>query len=67
MKNAILLAILNSATSVFAGFVVFMVLGYLAHESETPIEEVSSNPLLSSFILNKTKAANIFINCPIKQ
>ena len=41
MRDAICIAICNSATSIYAGFVVFASLGFLAHETETPIENVS--------------------------
>ncbi|KAF7989109.1 hypothetical protein HCN44_007419 [Aphidius gifuensis] len=41
-KDALLTSIINSATSFIAGFVIFSVLGYMAHASGKPIEEVAT-------------------------
>ncbi|XP_036374318.1 sodium- and chloride-dependent betaine transporter-like [Megalops cyprinoides] len=40
-KDCLLLCILNAVTCVFAGFVVFSVLGFLAHEQNMPVDEIS--------------------------
>ncbi|KAM3875311.1 sodium- and chloride-dependent GABA transporter 2-like [Diretmus argenteus] len=42
-KDCLQLCLLNSVTSVVAGFAVFSVLGYMAHELGTPIEEVAES------------------------
>lgn len=42
-RDCVALCCLNSATSIFAGFVVFSVLGFMAHELGLPIEEVSAS------------------------
>nr|XP_023025844.1 sodium-dependent dopamine transporter [Leptinotarsa decemlineata] len=41
-KDAILTSIINSATSFVAGFVIFSVLGYMAHAAGRPIQEVAT-------------------------
>lgn len=41
-RDALLTSIINSATSFIAGFVIFSVLGYMAHASGKPIEEVAT-------------------------
>lgn len=35
-----IIPLINCATSVYAGFVVFAILGYLAHETGLPIDNV---------------------------
>ncbi|KAI3366388.1 hypothetical protein L3Q82_000546 [Scortum barcoo] len=42
-RDCLALCCLNSATSIFAGFVVFSVLGFMAHELDIPIDEVASS------------------------
>jgi NSS family neurotransmitter:Na+ symporter len=41
VKDTWITALLNSAVSLFAGFVVFGVLGYMATQTETPLEELA--------------------------
>lgn len=41
-RDAILTSIINSATSFVAGFVIFSVLGYMAHTAGRPIQEVAT-------------------------
>jgi len=41
VKDSWITALLNSAISLFAGFVVFGVLGYMATQTETPLEELA--------------------------
>ncbi|XP_061073678.1 sodium- and chloride-dependent GABA transporter 2-like [Conger conger] len=42
-KDSISLCLLNSGTSLVAGFAVFSVLGFMAHEQGVPIEEVAES------------------------
>ncbi|XP_017350036.1 sodium- and chloride-dependent GABA transporter 2 isoform X3 [Ictalurus punctatus] len=47
-KDCIALCALNSGTSIFAGFAVFSILGYMAHELSLPMEDiVKSGPGLA--------------------
>ncbi|KAM9467461.1 sodium- and chloride-dependent GABA transporter 2-like [Clarias gariepinus] len=39
-KDCIALCALNSGTSIFAGFAVFSILGYMSHELSLPMEEI---------------------------
>ncbi|XP_016418747.1 sodium- and chloride-dependent GABA transporter 2-like isoform X2 [Sinocyclocheilus rhinocerous] len=42
-KDCIALCILNSSTSIFAGFVVFSILGFMAHQLGLPMEDLASS------------------------
>ena len=42
-RDAILLAISNSFTSVFAGFVVFSILGFMAKSLDVDVQEVNAD------------------------
>ena len=41
-RDAIIVAVGNCVTSVFAGFVIFGIIGYMAHELDKPIEVIYS-------------------------
>lgn len=41
-RDALLTSVINSATSFIAGFVIFSVLGYMAHAAGRPIQEVAT-------------------------
>ena len=41
LKDCTLLACCNSGTSLYAGFVIFSVLGFMAHDQGIPISEVA--------------------------
>ncbi|XP_051546830.1 sodium- and chloride-dependent GABA transporter 2-like [Myxocyprinus asiaticus] len=50
-KDCIALCVLNSSTSIFAGFVVFSILGFMSHQLGLPMEEiVSSGPGLAFIV-----------------
>ncbi|XP_052068104.1 sodium- and chloride-dependent GABA transporter 1-like [Mytilus californianus] len=42
-KDACLISMLNSFTSMFSGFVIFSVVGFMAHEQNKPVSEVAAS------------------------
>ena len=42
-RDAIRISILNSCTSLFAGFVIFSVIGFMAREQQLPVSEVAAS------------------------
>ncbi|XP_062613183.1 sodium- and chloride-dependent GABA transporter 1-like isoform X2 [Saccostrea cucullata] len=42
-KDAICISLLNSATSVFSGFVIFSVIGFMAYEQKKPVSDVAAS------------------------
>jgi len=50
LRDSILIGICNSATSIFAGFVVFTILGFLANKTGVPIEKVVNDGITLGFV-----------------
>ena len=42
-RDAVLISMLNSSTSIFAGFVIFSVIGFMANEQQLPVSEVAAS------------------------
>lgn len=40
-KDAVIVCVINCGTSVFAGFVIFSILGFMANEKNVPVSEVA--------------------------
>lgn len=55
-RDAMLVPIINCATSIFAGFVIFAILGFMAHSADTTVEKVVSQGIkVSSFYMTQTQ------------
>ncbi|TRY76399.1 hypothetical protein TCAL_11783 [Tigriopus californicus] len=49
-RDSILISICNSLTSIYAGFVVFSILGYLEYKTKSPIDQVVQGGISLAFV-----------------
>jgi len=42
LRDGLMIPLINSATSIYSGFVIFSILGYMSHEMNVPIKEVAT-------------------------
>ena len=55
-RDCLMVGLGNSCTSFFAGFVIFGIMGFMAHELGVPVEEVAAQGELSgNFLLLSTR------------
>jgi len=50
LRDAFIIGIANSLTSLYAGFVVFAILGFLAHETSTSVDKVVNDGITLAFV-----------------
>ncbi|XP_078410502.1 sodium- and chloride-dependent GABA transporter ine isoform X1 [Cetorhinus maximus] len=43
LKDTLIVAVTNSVTSIFAGFVVFSAIGYMGHQHNLPVEDIATD------------------------
>ncbi|TKS69499.1 Sodium- and chloride-dependent glycine transporter 2 [Collichthys lucidus] len=60
-RDTIIVTCTNSATSIFAGFVIFSVIGFMAHELKVPIEQVADEEALTRLPLSPFWAIIFFL------
>ena len=57
-----MVAVINCSTSVFAGFVIFSVLGFMSEVTNQPVEKVATDGTLYSVIDYHT-SPRVFVKC----
>ncbi|XP_071495211.1 sodium- and chloride-dependent glycine transporter 1-like [Diadema antillarum] len=62
MRDALIVPVLNCATSIFAGFVIFSIMGYMAHELGKPVGEVVDEQFGLAFIAYPEAVARLPIS-----
>lgn len=61
-RDALIVPLLNCATSIFAGFVIFSIMGYMAHELKKPVSEVVDEQFGLAFIAYPEAVARLPIS-----
>lgn len=60
-RDTLAIAITNSATSIFAGFVIFSAFGYMSHLQNVPVSEIAVDGEFQSFLV----FINMYISEPL--
>lgn len=58
-RDAVLIAIINSGTSIFAGVVIFSILGFMAREQGVPVSEVVEGGTALAFVAYPTAVTKL--------
>ena len=64
-KDAVMIAIANSLTSLFSGCVVFAILGYMAHDSGKSVMSVVKGGPGLAFLVYPEVSTKIFLSSPL--